>query len=171
MNNRHEADPVEWMDSTERSLIIKFFGVDPVQVVDPTVSPYVLGESMFHRIVEFYHYEYKVHEQQFWDVLLPAIEPLPDIPMVLEMSKVDVGYVWLDYVTDVDIKYRVVYNELLIDIQQTTDVYLQPLILICNMMFVSDFNDVASHYADVDTDKAWKRVIQYAEQYRQQPLL
>lgn len=158
---------VDWMDDTERGLIVKFFNVDPVQVVDPKSTRYLLGTSTFHNIVEFYAFEYKTHEKEFWDIVMPTVQCLPDQHMDIEMSKVDVGYFWLDYVTLVDIKYHVQFNELIMDIQHNNDPYMRFLVLVCNMMFVSDFREVSSKYKTVRTDTAWKDIIRRAHEYQQ----
>jgi hypothetical protein len=70
-------------------------------------------------------------------------------------------------VTPVDIKYDIVYNELLIDIQKEKDLYYQSLILICNMMFVSDFKEVKDEYKNVSTEKAWLEILKQTHNYEQ----
>ena len=158
---------MDWMDTTERDLIIKFFGVDPVQEIDITSTDYRLGESDFSTIIAFYNFEYKPHEKEFWDILLPAVQTLPNKILPLEMSKVDVGYFWLDYVTKVDIRYRVVYDTLVLNVQHVDDPYHQALILICNMMFISDFREVRDQYKKTKTDKAWQELLRRAHDYQQ----
>jgi hypothetical protein len=156
-----------WIDKTERELIIKYFSVDPIKVIDINSSDYFLGYSNFYNIIEFYKFEYKPHEGKFWKILYPTLKKLPDIIMKLEMSKVNVGYFWLDYVTSVDINYEIVYDELVIKIQKVTDLYHQALILICNMMFVSDFNEVKDEYKNINTEKAWLEVLKETHNYEQ----
>lgn len=158
---------VDWIDETERSLIIKYFGIDPVKIIDINSKNYFLGYSNFYNIIEFYKFEFKDHEGEFWQILYPVIKKLPDKLIKLEMSKVNVGYFWLDYVTPVDIKYDIVYNELLIDIQKEKDLYYQSLILICNMMFVSDFKEVKDEYKNVSTEKAWLEILKQTHNYEQ----
>lgn len=155
------------MDGVERDLIIKFFGVDPIDKVHPANNTYPLGVSTFTNILEFYKFEPQQHELQFWEILLPAVANLPDKQLPIEMSRVHVGYDWLDYVTLVDIKYRVVYNTLVVNIQYDPDPYIQALVLICNMMFISDFREVKQSYNNVNTDKAWAELLQRARDYEQ----
>jgi hypothetical protein len=158
---------MDWIDDTERELIIKFFSVDPIDVITPDSNSYVLGISTFRNVIDFYKFEYKVHERVFWDMLLPAVNMLPDKEVPLAMSKVDVGYPWLDYVTSVDIQYTVQYNKLHITIQPEADPYQQALILICNMMFVSDFHEVKGEYSTVHTHGAWLDIIKRTHDYQQ----
>ena len=155
------------MDAVERDLIIKFFGVDPVNCVHPSNATYPLGVSTFSNILEFYKFEPQRHELQFWDILLPAVTKLPDKQLAIEMSRVNVGYDWLDYVTLVDIKYRIVYNTLVVHIQNDPDPYIQALVLICNMMFISDFCEVKHSYKHINTDKAWAELLQRTREYEQ----
>jgi hypothetical protein len=156
---------VDWIDDTERKLIVKFFGVDPVQVIDSETTCYHLGQSTFRNIIEFYKFEYKPHEKEFWDMMYPTTLKLPDKTMSLEMAQVDVGYFWLDYVTPVNIKYDILSNHLIIDIERKSDPYDRALVLICNMMFVSDFNEVKPQYRDIDTRSAWSEVLKQTKEF------
>ena len=156
-----------WIDKTERDLIIKYFDIDPIEVIDIETNNYFLGHSDFYNIIEFYKFEYKDHEEEFWQILYPAIKKLPNKQLKLEMSKVNVGYFWLDYVTPVDINYEIIYNELIITIEEQKDLYHQALVLICNMMFVSDFNEIREEYHNVNTKKAWSQVLKRTREYEQ----
>lgn len=161
------TDNVDWMDATERSLIIKFFGIDPVEVISPNSQSLELGESDFSTIVDFYRFEYKKHEKPFWDIMSPALAVLPNKRMKLEMSRVNVGYEWLDFVTPVDIQYRVVYNTVFVTIPQISDPHMHALTLICNMMFVSDFCEIKPEYSNIDNHKAWSTIIKNAFEFQQ----
>ena len=156
-----------WIDETERNLIVKYFNIDPLKKINIDSGNYFLGHSNFYNILEFYKFEYKDRESEFWHILYPVVKKLPDKEMKLEMSKVNVGYFWLDYVTPVDISYNIVYNELVINIQKENDLYHQALILICNMMFVSDFTEVKDEYKNVDTKKAWSKILEETREYEQ----
>lgn len=158
---------VDWMDATERSLIVNFFGIDPVDIISPNSPSLELGQSDFFTIIEFYRFEYKAHEKPFWDIMSPVLESLPNKQMKLEMSRVDVGYDWLDFVTSVDIQYRVVYNTVFITIPQISDPYIYALTLICNMMFVSDFCEIKPEYANIDNHKAWLTIMNNASNFQQ----
>lgn len=160
-------DNVDWMDATERSLIIRFFGVDPVQLVTPASESLVIGESDFNTIVDFYRFEYKTHEKPFWDLMDPALELLPNKRMPLEMARVRVGYDWLDFVTPVDIQYKVVYNTLFVDIPRSHDKHIDALTLMCNMMFISDFREIRSEYAHTDTTRSWAAILNHAYSFKQ----
>jgi hypothetical protein len=141
--------------------------VDPVLLTAPEADTHMLGHSTFRNIIDFYRFEYKPHEKAFWDILDPAVDGLPDKVLPLVMSKVAVGYPWLDYVTDVDIKYHVVYNKLIIHVPTIDDPHEQALALICNMMFVSDFQSVKDAYARVDISGAWQEILDRATHYQQ----
>jgi hypothetical protein len=157
----------DYIDETERNLIIKFFGIDPLKVVDIETNNYFLGYSDFYNIIQFYKFEYKEHEGDFWQIMYPASKKLPNKSLKLEMSKVNVGYFWLDYVTPVDINYDIVYNDLVINIQKENDPYHQSLVLICNMMFVSDFKEIKEEYRNVNIEKAWLKVLKETREYEQ----
>jgi len=157
----------DFIDETERNLIIKYFQIDPLKVIDINSNNYFLGYSDFYNVIEFYKFEYKKHEGNFWQILYPLVKKLPNKQIKLEMSKVDVGYFWLDYVTPVDIKYDIVYNDLVINVQDESDAYHQSLILICNMMFVSDFKEIKEKYKNVSTEKAWLKILEKTQDYEQ----
>jgi hypothetical protein len=158
---------INWIDKTERNLIIKYFNIDPVEKIDINSNDYFLGYSDYYNIIDFYKFEYKPKEHEFWQILYPLVEKLPNKELKLEMSKVNVGYFWLDYVTKVDINYNIVYNDLLMNVQQEKDLYYQSLILICNMMFISDFNEVKEEYKNINTEKSWSQILNHTRNYEQ----
>lgn len=156
---------MDWIDDTERELIIKFFGIDPIGIVTPDSDDLYLGESDFYNVVEFYKFEFKPHEKPFWDILYPKLMALPNKSMPLIMSRVDVGYPWLDYVTDVKIRYLLIDDELRLVVPKNKDKYHNALTLICCMLFVSDFKEVDVDFYRINTDAAWARILEEAKQY------
>lgn len=154
---------MDWIDDTERSLIKKFFGVDPLDFLDKGL---LLGTSDFYTIIEFYKFEYKDREKAFWDVLYPKLLRKPNIDMVLRMSHIKrLPFKWVDYVTSVNIDFEVVEGYLHIKIEEDSNPYKQALILICNMLFVSDFNSIDSSYENINTTQAWKLILTEANNY------
>ena len=161
------------MDDTEVLLIKRFFNINCLEKLQPYLSlikrypPEATGEyrkigsSSFYRIIEFYKFEYKKREGEFWDKL-GNLYLVSDKEMALVVSKVDMGYFWLDYVTDIEIKFNVEENRLHVsnDISLQRGIHSRILHQICLMLFVSDFT---LERPDVSNELAWKKMIAETE--------
>lgn len=157
------------IDKIEKSLIQKFFQVDPIFVISSqlklikklpshlTVRQRTIGQSNFFNILDFYKFEHKQREKIFWDIVDVAYQ-LPDKKLPLIISKINVGYFWLDYVTDINISYVVTKKKLYIhnNIFENVDIYSTVLQSICLMLFVSDFS---LDHKGVDTRRAWSDLL------------
>lgn len=157
---------VDYIDKTEAMLILKFFKINCHKIDDhktkimnlpndKSIQYRTIGYSSFSRIIEFYKYEYKPRESVFWMKLKTVLEKVEDRALPLIMSKVNLEYFWLDYVTDVNINFDVEHGKLMINIEESDNIYDRILKLICNMLFVSDFNESQDKYKDVNTNLAW----------------
>ena len=159
------------IDKLEARLIKEFFGIDCLMKLEPyfdviqqknsreTVRLREIGVSTFHRVVEFYKFEAKEREKEFWDEL-GFIETWPDVNVPLIMSKVNMGYFLLDYVTDIDINYEIKDKHLFVlnDVLSEKNRYNMVLKQICLMLFVSDFNADTS-FREISNNFAWSKIM------------
>ena len=144
------------IDPTERKLILKFFGVNTIP------NNLKLGVSNFKNIIDFYMFEYKDREAEFWGIVYPKALEYPDIMLPIEMTRV--SYNWADYVTVVDVSYKIRDNQLIMNTLPNGTKHNKMLQLICCMIFVSDFNQMDKHKQGVDTSKAWRRIMELANE-------
>ncbi len=145
---------VSIIDKTESMLIKKFFGYDTKNINiknvfnNPEDKIYrYLGESNFKNIVSFYRFEFKPQEKEFWDIMDSLVDELQDKSMSLFMSIVDVEYLWLDFVTDIKINYKVINNNLIITYDTPESQYDKILYLICHRIFITDFTNDSKYKA------------------------
>jgi len=149
---------VDWIDPTERGLILKFFEVDPVPAAKHTP---LIGFSTFRNIIDFYRFEFKDREKEFWDVAYPKSLSYEDVILPLVMTRVSEN--WMDYVTEVDISYKIVDKVLVLKTSFSELKHLKLLQLICYMLFVSDFKEMKELHKDISTEEAWNSIIKELE--------
>jgi len=70
---------------------------------------------------------------------------------------------WMDYVTEVDISYKIVDKVLVLKTSFSELKHLKLLQLICYMLFVSDFKEMKELHKDISTEEAWNSIIKELE--------
>lgn len=145
---------INYMDETEVKLIKKFFDVDLANTYNSGVKHIYVGESNFYNICDFYSFECKNEETDFFNKIEQLKLLLTDKIIKLYVNRVDhLGYYWYDYITKIDLKFDVIAKHLIINYDKTSDLYDWVLYNICIRIFLTDFN---KDYPDIDTTLAKK---------------